>query len=858
MCACCPAVTRIRLEPDAHGREKALLRAEIASLIRLVHRLKAEFEDYKVRADIARTEDAGRFMEMAVELAKAGAGHLRTADDMSRDLDAIKWQIDAIKGNHNPKDLAKLAELEALVRKLKKRLEYYETPNSRRGMPSLYNPLAKAFDREQAESCGRPKPDAALGPPMGHPGASHRLKPEKVVRYPIFECLHCGRATYAHQAKQPESKTFVEIGEDDGRVHVWQLIVCRLWCSKCHEWSRAPDAPDLKGTWFGPVMLSKMLVLYALAATDRKLSRYLESLLGTSACASALWNGRRAAARILEPFMKHLERLLTSTGWGHFDETTMRMFGRQGYLWLLTVACAAMVVARPSRGKGIFDEEFAFARQLAGVVDGYKVYEIILGEIQRCWRHVINNFKKAAIVSDDPAVRLAYHEFCSLYERVSGMDTAPEEERDSIVQRALDIAGRLPEGHPSRVEIENAAKNLVTFLMFKDMPPTNNPGESDVRRVPVAQRNVRYQLRTVEGARVFSVILSFILTCDKQGIPLDEAFVALARGADPADIFKVGQVAPNRWGGAGKPARPGRGPLDGPMPPECIAAARAGGGSGGKGAAADAAAADASIRAAAEAARAVEAAAADASIRAAAEAARAVEAAAADASIRAAAEAARAVEAAAADASIRAAAEAARAVEAAAADASIRAAAEASIRAAAEAARAVEAAAADASIRAAAEAAKAVEAAAADARIQEAVAVAIALHARQSPQAPRVMPRTASQAHWSRAAPSQAAPSIRLRADSRRSMPRLLRAPRPAPARLRHPPKPPPPSMRRCGTPQRRRRRPGNWHVPIKPSVPPPCKSDDPEVRVHGAKTTRLDLPQYQGTGVHDPSPTGV
>ena len=96
------------------------------------------------------------------------------------------------------------------------------------------------------------------------------------------------------------------------------------------------------------------------------------------------------------------------------------------------------------------------------------------------------------------------------------------------------------------------------------MPPTNNPGESDIRRGPVAQRNVRYQLRTEEGARIFSVILSFILTCDKQGVPLDEAFIALAGGADPADIFKVGQVAPNRWGGtkAKKPRRPGRGPLD--------------------------------------------------------------------------------------------------------------------------------------------------------------------------------------------------------------------------------------------------------------------------------------------------------
>ena len=144
------------------------------------------------------------------------------------------------------------------------------------------------------------------------------------------------------------------------------------------------------------------------------------------------------------------------------------------------------------------------------------------------------------------------------------MDTAPEPVRDAIVEKALAIAARLPEGHPARTEIENAGRNLVTFLKFKGMPPTNNPGESDIRRGPVAQRNVRYQLRTEEGARIFSVILSFTLTCDKQGVPLDEAFIALAGGADPADIFKVGQVAPNRWGGAKakKPRRPGRGPLD--------------------------------------------------------------------------------------------------------------------------------------------------------------------------------------------------------------------------------------------------------------------------------------------------------
>ena len=193
----------------------------------------------------------------------------------------------------------------------------------------------------------------------------------------------------------------------------------------------------------------------------------------------------------------------------------------------------------------------------------HEACEIVLGGIRGCWRRVINSFKKAAIRSSGPKARSAYVEFCGLLGRISGMGAAPEPVRDAVLEKALAVAAGLPEGHPARAEMENAGKNPVTLLKFKGMPPTNNPGESGIRRGPVARRNVRHRLRTEEGARIFSAILSFILTCDKQGVPLDEAFIALAGGADPADIFKVGQVAPNRWGSkAKKPRRPGRGPLD--------------------------------------------------------------------------------------------------------------------------------------------------------------------------------------------------------------------------------------------------------------------------------------------------------
>ena len=57
---------------------------------------------------------------------------------------------------------------------------------------------------------------------------------------------------------------------------------------------RPADAPDIKDTALGPILISKLLILYALGATDRKLAECLESLLNASFCPSTIMNARRA------------------------------------------------------------------------------------------------------------------------------------------------------------------------------------------------------------------------------------------------------------------------------------------------------------------------------------------------------------------------------------------------------------------------------------------------------------------------------------------------------------------------------------------------------------------------------------
>ena len=330
MCACgCASATRIRLDPDAPGRERAVMRIEIARLHGIIDRITEESAEYRKLMDMARTEDAGRFATIVARIIEMGAAGLCTVEDVRRELGAARMDLRAASGSHNPEDLRRIGELEAKVRMLEAMIKYYETPNSRRGMPPLSNHVPKKFDEAIAASCGRPMPPAALGPAMCHPGASHDLHPEKALKYRAARrCPVCLHPRLVRLGKTV-SKIFVEWDDADGRPHVYQLRLPMAWCVRCRSEVRPADAPDIKDTALGPTLVSKLLILYALGAADRRLAECLESLLNASFCPSTTMNGRRAAARVLEPFMKHLEKLIVAKGRAHFDETTMRMFGRQ-------------------------------------------------------------------------------------------------------------------------------------------------------------------------------------------------------------------------------------------------------------------------------------------------------------------------------------------------------------------------------------------------------------------------------------------------------------------------------------------------------------------------------------------------
>jgi hypothetical protein len=70
------------------------------------------------------------------------------------------------------------------------------------------------------------------------------------------------------------------------------------------------------------------------------------------------------------------------------DETGIRVLGKN--YWLLTFRTPddeVVVVLRPSRGQNVLREIFGGDINGAGVVDGWRAYNII-PVLQRCWAHL--------------------------------------------------------------------------------------------------------------------------------------------------------------------------------------------------------------------------------------------------------------------------------------------------------------------------------------------------------------------------------------------------------------------------------------------------------------------------------------
>jgi transposase len=82
-------------------------------------------------------------------------------------------------------------------------------------------------------------------------------------------------------------------------------------------------------------------------------------------------------------------------------------------------------------------------------------------------------------------------------------------------------------------DYEILKNDVLRFMEDPLVPFTNNNGENDLRMTKVQQK-ISGCFRSIEGARIFCRIRSYLLTCQKHDITMTEALELLFQGKMPA------------------------------------------------------------------------------------------------------------------------------------------------------------------------------------------------------------------------------------------------------------------------------------------------------------------------------------
>ena len=429
-----------------------------------------------------------------------------------------------------------------------RRMETYENSNASSSTGSLYNAERAAF-RKKMETEGTredgPEPNdkdkARKGPPVGNAGASHGNKAERTVTLHVRKCERCGHGCISGL---PSKVKMVYDFAADGtmRVECVAYVIERAACKKCGEISSATP-PTIPGTSLGPRALGFVEEYYAKRSTDQTISYYFDALYGFKISPNAVWNARKALRSLLMPTYRDILDCISEAPFVQFDESSLKMNGRKGYVWLVTTGDATYLVAAPSRAAIILDRYFSRLLDIPVVVDWYTVYNAFPIK-QRCGVHILRKAEKFAIRKGGNYLS-CYLRLLAMYKGIKDRESAGCVECLDLERAVLEIAASYGEaegkkehdGLKFKATLEYAAPCLFTLLRYHGMPPHNNGAELEIRDAAVLHRNVRHQISEPEGREVFSVLISVARTCHKQGIFPRVAVEELIRDPDWS-IFK--------------------------------------------------------------------------------------------------------------------------------------------------------------------------------------------------------------------------------------------------------------------------------------------------------------------------------
>ena len=239
----------------------------------------------------------------------------------------------------------------------------------------------------------------------------------------------------------------------------------------------------------------------------RRIQGHLESVFGLSISVGAIEYALRTVATKGAAAAEAIRKQTRDSAVVHADETGWRENGQNRCVWVLATA-KARYFENGRRNNEQIDSMLgkSFSGILAG--DFYKAYDHLLAEHQRCWAHLLRDIREsvARYPKNRTLARWA-HRLNRLYRsaRANPARSSPENRaiRKRLERMAIRICQPFIDSDVSQrtlcERILRYVHELFTFVVNRQVPPTNNEAERSLRPL-VISRKVWGDTRSAEGS----------------------------------------------------------------------------------------------------------------------------------------------------------------------------------------------------------------------------------------------------------------------------------------------------------------------------------------------------------------------
>ena len=391
----------------------------------------------------------------------------------------------------------------------------------------VFKPKNKKSTEEkehEANHSGKEKNKRKRGGQKGHKGAGRKMpeKIDKVIRVFLTQCPECH--TNVARSNTIENHIVEDIPsfeQNQSKAFKYEIEV--QWCPKCKKTIKAKPFGVIPQSRLGiNVLMFVLFQKYISRCSWEIIQKNLLLFYGLNLSRGTLVEMMHRVRKWWGPKYENILEEIRSSKVKHADETSWRLEKLQYWVWgFFTEKCAYYTITE-SRGKLIPQKKLEGSHHQDVLVrDDYAAYTNLPVLHQSCWAHLLRvSHEETEQEKASEEVKELHHTLKRMYDDIEEVINRPFNARErkaeynryaNKIKTIISTKYKKEDSKVIQTRIANQNTNLITSILFKNVPLTNNLAERAIRPLAVI-RKISGESKSTNGTLTTSVCMSILQT----------------------------------------------------------------------------------------------------------------------------------------------------------------------------------------------------------------------------------------------------------------------------------------------------------------------------------------------------------